>query len=104
MIFRAEAQPKAVPVETREDVQMDVKYILPGGFPVRQEQVHPLAAQPAGAQRRRRALGHLENSRAVLRVQLRQVRGMPARHHQYMTRRHRLNIHKCHASIVLVDE
>jgi hypothetical protein len=67
---RWEAQSEAVAREAWKHVEVHVEHLLAGGLPVREGEVHALAAEFRFPQRRRRELPDARELGAVLRIEV----------------------------------
>jgi len=71
---------EAVAGKARQDMQMNVKDFLPGGFAVRQKKIDTLRPQTGFADSGRETLCHREQRTPSLRVEICQVRRVTDRH------------------------
>lgn len=103
-VRRREPQPEAVPLVAWEHVQVDVEDLLHRRRAVRQEQVHPLALDPAVVQRGGQALRHAEHLRPLVGPQVGQAGRVSDRDDQQVAGVDGLDVHERRADTVAVDE
>jgi len=70
VILGAELEAEAIASKARKHMQVNVHDLLHGRFAVSEKEVHPLAAQAAGSERRRCVLGDAHESRRDLAVEI----------------------------------
>ncbi len=97
-VVRAERQAEAVTLEAGDDVQVDVEDVLSGSLPVCEEEVDPLAPEPATVERGGYLLGRAEQSGAGVFGQPRQGRGVIVGHDEDVARVDGLDVHKRRAA------
>jgi hypothetical protein len=85
-------------------MQMDVIHLLPGGYTVRKEEVHAFASQARCPKARSRRLSNSEHLRTVLRIEIREPRGVGPRHHEHVPGLNRLDVHDRRGALVFVDD
>jgi hypothetical protein len=88
----------------REDMKMRVEDILACSLTVSKEEVDTLAPKIRRPQGGRSELSNAEQLRSVLDVQISETRRVTARHDEHVPTHHRLDVHECHGSLVLVDD
>ena len=97
-------EPKTISPVSRKHVQVDVEYILPRRFPIRQKKIYSLASQAAFSDRLGGALGNVEQVSTCILVQFPQVGGVTVGDDQHVPRIDGLDVHKGTAHLVLVDD
>src|ERR1700741_37764 len=81
-----------------------MKDFLPGGHTIGKKQIYSFTLHTTFAQPRRDALSNTEYLRTLLFIHICEIRCVPARNNQGMTRIDRLNVHYRHAKVVLMND
>ena len=103
-IVRTESQPKSVACIARDDVHMDVEYLLTCRFAVCQEEVDAFTGEATCPQCLADLLGHLEQVRTALGIQISQVGSVSVGDNQHMTRVDWLDVHEGSAQPVFPSD
>ncbi len=104
VILRTEVHPKAISLETRNHMQMNMKDLLPGCFSICQEEVHPITPYARSSHRTCQLRCYPKEVTPDFCVQLCKVGCMRPRHNQKMARIDGLNVHECHCLIISIDD
>src|SRR6185437_14298172 len=103
-VVGAEAQSKPVAAKARENVQVDVQYLLHRRLTVGEKQIHTFAPNLARTQRRVETLRDLKHACRDERIETRELGDVAQRYDEQMARVDGLNVHEGRALLVAVDE
>src|SRR6185312_4897883 len=103
-VVGAEAQSEPVAAKARENVQVDVQYLLHRRLTVGEKQIHTFAPNPARTQRRVETLRDLKHACRDERIETRELGDVAQRYDEQMARVDGLNVHEGRALLVAVDE
>lgn len=94
---------EAVAVESREDMEVGMKYLLEGGFTVCQKKVHSLASKAASPQGFGESVAYAEHMCPRFLVQFLKRGGVVFGNDQEVARIYRTGVHKSENALVLED-
>jgi len=98
------SQPESVVCEPRQDVQVDVKDLLSGGFAVSEKQVDAFGSETGASDRARESVRDLEHGTSIRYGQIGESRRVRERGDEEVTRGNRVQIHERHASVVAIND
>jgi hypothetical protein len=98
------SETKAVACEAWNDVKVHMEDLLAGGLPVGEKEVDAIAIEARAAECRSCALSHAEQFSSIIRAEVREKRGVSSWDNKHVTPNNRLDVHKGHRALVLVDD
>ena len=104
LVIGPELESEAVILETREDMQMNVKDFLSGGFAVSEEKIDSLAFHVSLSNRCGNSVRVLHQPTCCSGIEVGEIRSVLDRNHKHVSMVDWLNIHQRRALFVAIDE